>query len=99
MIAQRRRAARRDRSRGAAFIEFALAVPLLMVFGMGIVEMPHTERVTVALVVCLSDQVERMPTEDATRTIAGIAVPSIMLAGHEASAPIKVGLALTRLAD
>jgi serine kinase of HPr protein (carbohydrate metabolism regulator) len=66
--------------------------------GLGIVEMPHAERVAVALVVRLADQIERMPAEDATRTIAGIAVPSIALAGHEASAPIKVGLALTRLA-
>jgi len=66
--------------------------------GIGIVEMPHAERVAVALVVSLADEVERMPAEDATRTIAGIAVPSIALAGHEASAPIKVGLALARLA-
>ena len=66
--------------------------------GIGIVEMPHAERIAVALVVSLADEVERMPAEDATRTIAGIAVPSIALAGHEASAPIKVGLALARLA-
>jgi serine kinase of HPr protein (carbohydrate metabolism regulator) len=66
--------------------------------GLGIVEMPHAERVAVALVVSLADEVERMPADGATRTIAGIAVPSIALAGHEASAPIKVGLALARLA-
>jgi serine kinase of HPr protein (carbohydrate metabolism regulator) len=66
--------------------------------GIGIVEMPHAERAPVALVVCLADEIDRMPEEGNMRTIAGIAVPSIALNGHEASAPIKVGLALARLA-
>jgi len=66
--------------------------------GIGIVEMPHSERVPVALVVCLADTIDRMPEEGNTRSIAGIAVPSIALNGHEASAPVKVGLALTRVA-
>jgi len=66
--------------------------------GIGIVEMPHSERVPVALVVCLADAIDRMPEEGNTRSIAGIAVPSIALNGHEASTPIKVRLALARVA-
>ncbi|MGN6271436.1 MAG: HPr kinase/phosphorylase [Sphingomonas sp.] len=66
--------------------------------GIGIVEMPHVERVPAALVVCLAEQVERLPETNESRTIAGIAVPMIALNGHEASAPIKIGLALARLA-
>lgn len=66
--------------------------------GIGIVEMPHSERVPVALVVCLADTIDRMPEEGNSRSVAGVAVPSIALNGHEASAPIKVGLALARVA-
>lgn len=66
--------------------------------GIGIVDMPHGERVPVALVVCLSDQVERMPEEGEIRTIAGVVVPMITLNAREASAAIKVGLALARVA-
>lgn len=66
--------------------------------GIGIVDMPHGERVPVALVVCLSDQVERMPDDGEIRTIAGVVVPMITLNAREASAAIKVGLALARVA-
>jgi serine kinase of HPr protein (carbohydrate metabolism regulator) len=64
--------------------------------GIGIVDMPYAERVPAALVVCLADQVERMPEDGESRTIAGVAVPMITLNGHEPSAPIKVALALAR---
>jgi serine kinase of HPr protein (carbohydrate metabolism regulator) len=66
--------------------------------GIGIVDMPHGERVPVALVVCLSEQVERMPDEGEIRTIAGVVVPMITLNARETSAAIKVGLALARVA-
>jgi len=66
--------------------------------GIGIVDMPHGERVPVALVVCLSEQVERMPDDGEIRTIAGVVVPMITLNAREASAAIKVGLALARVA-
>ena len=65
--------------------------------GIGIVEMLHSERVPVALVVTLADQVERLPEERDVRKIAGIALPEIALVAHEASAPIKVALALARV--
>jgi serine kinase of HPr protein (carbohydrate metabolism regulator) len=66
--------------------------------GIGIVEMPHGESVPVALAVCLADEVERMPEDGAVRTIAGITVPMVTLDAREASAAIKVGLALARAA-
>jgi serine kinase of HPr protein (carbohydrate metabolism regulator) len=66
--------------------------------GIGLVDMPYAERVPVALVVSLADHVERLPEEGNTRPIAGIAVPMVALDGHEASAPVKVGLALARVA-
>ena len=66
--------------------------------GIGIVEMPHAERVPVALAICLVEQVERMPEEKKVRTIAGITIPMIELDAHEPSAPIKASLALARVA-
>lgn len=65
--------------------------------GIGIVEMVHSERVPVALVVTLADQVERLPEERDVRKIAGIALHEIALVAHEPSAPIKVALALARV--
>ena len=65
--------------------------------GIGIVEMVHSERVPVALIVTLTDQVERLPEEREVRRIAGITLPEIALVPHEASAPIKVALALARV--
>lgn len=62
--------------------------------GIGIVPMPHVERVPVALLVELSDDVERMPPLTAQRRLCGIDLPVIAVEGHYASAPIKVELAL-----
>ena len=64
--------------------------------GIGIVHLPHTDDVAVTLVVALGEAVERLPERGATRDIAGVAVAAIALAGFEASAPIKVALALAR---
>lgn len=64
--------------------------------GVGIVAMPHAGDVPVALLVRLATP-ERMPDADARR-IAGVDVPAISIAGFEASAPIKVELALRALA-
>lgn len=67
--------------------------------GLGIVELPHEKRSPVALVVCLIDQIERMPEEREPRRIAGVTLPEIALNAHEMSAPIKVALALSRVPD
>lgn len=65
--------------------------------GIGIVVMPHVDAIPVALLVDLAANVDRMPPEDSKRRIAGVDVPVVALAGHEASAPIKLELALRNL--
>ncbi len=70
---------------------------LIEVRGIGIVSVPHRNAVPVALLVALGGPVERLPERLPTRTIAGVALPVLPLAGFEASAPIKVELALDRL--
>lgn len=61
--------------------------------GIGIVTMPHEGDVPIALLVSLSTHIERMPDRIARR-IAGIRVPVIEIDPREASAPIKVEIAL-----
>lgn len=70
---------------------------MIEVRGLGIVAMPHRDAVPVALLVALDGAVERLPERLGERHIAGIAVPVLPLAGFEASAPIKLELALARL--
>ncbi|MGI4731578.1 MAG: HPr kinase/phosphorylase [Janthinobacterium lividum] len=64
--------------------------------GVGIVELPYAGSVPVALVVTLGDP-ERLP-EVTTRSIAGVAVAAAVIRPFEASAAIKVELALDRVA-
>lgn len=64
--------------------------------GLGIVEMPHAADVPIGLIVRIDDgDVLRMP-ERRARRIAGVEVREITLAPFEASAPIKIELALGR---
>lgn len=65
--------------------------------GLGIFDMPHVDRIPVALLIELTDEVERMPFDLEKRRIAGIDVPVIALNGLHASGPIKVEMALKRL--
>jgi serine kinase of HPr protein (carbohydrate metabolism regulator) len=65
--------------------------------GIGIVPVPHVGDSPVALIVDLTETVERMPMHAATRTIAGVEIPLVAVVAHEASAPIKVELALKAL--
>ncbi|WP_253339372.1 HPr kinase/phosphorylase [Sphingobium sp. OAS761] len=65
--------------------------------GVGIVAMPHVGDVPVTLLVDLTDQVERLPVSGASRIIAGIATPVAQIVPFEASAAIKVELALRAL--
>lgn len=62
--------------------------------GLGVIGMPWVERAPVALLVTLTHEVERMPSDNENRWIAGVTMPVIALNGHEASAPLKVELAL-----
>ncbi|WP_232090844.1 HPr kinase/phosphorylase [Sphingomonas sp. HMP9] len=61
--------------------------------GIGILAMPCVEDVPVGLVVRIDSPVDRMP-ERRLRTIAGIDVRQVAVDPVEASAPIKVELAL-----
>ena len=62
--------------------------------GVGIVELETVQDVPVALFVDLDHAPERLPEPGETRALAGIAVPVVRLAGHQASAPLKVEAAL-----
>jgi len=67
--------------------------------GIGIVASPHVDGVPVRLIVDLDQAVERLPEPGIVREIAGIGIATTSLAGFEASAPIKVKLALDRAAS
>ncbi|MFM9828909.1 MAG: HPr kinase/phosphorylase [Sphingomonas sp.] len=79
---------------------FASAPPAiagqLEVRGIGIMAFDCLSCAPVALVVALDAEVERLPAPAAC-AIAGMMVPLLSLAAFEASAPIKVELALRRL--
>ncbi|WP_414903092.1 HPr kinase/phosphorylase [Sphingomonas flavalba] len=62
--------------------------------GLGILDHYHRERVEIGLIVRLDDAVERMPDAPEAHSIAGVAVPVVTVLPFEASAPIKVELAL-----
>ena len=64
--------------------------------GVGIVSLPHRAEIPVALLVTLGGGVDRMP-ETQVRMVAGVIVATIALDAFEASAPIKVEIALSRL--
>lgn len=61
---------------------------------LGIIAMPHVTNVPVALAIRLDDKPPRMPDETFSLDLMGTALPLIMLSPFEASAPIKVELAL-----
>jgi serine kinase of HPr protein (carbohydrate metabolism regulator) len=69
----------------------------LEVRGIGIVEYSALDSAPAALIVRIDEVPLRMP-EDDVQNIIGVTLPVIALAPFEASAPIKVALALRRLA-
>lgn len=76
---------------------FAEAPPglegLLEVRGVGILTLPHRQRVPLALIADLEGAVERLP-QPMEDTLMGIALPRVILAPFEASAPAKLRMAL-----
>ncbi|HWW63472.1 MAG TPA: aldolase [Sphingomonadaceae bacterium] len=67
--------------------------------GIGILAFPALAEAPVALTILLDKEAPRMPDDPwPTRSFVGIDVPALALAAHEASAPIKVELALRALA-
>ena len=69
----------------------------LEVRGIGIVTMPVAESVAVSLWVDLSSEIKRLPGDE-SHLILGMEVPEISLDATAASAPLKVELALGKLA-
>ncbi len=61
--------------------------------GLGIVERAFAPSTAIELVICLGDEIERMP-EPRWRTIAGVGVREMVIDPRHASAPIKVEQAL-----
>jgi len=69
----------------------------LEIRGIGIVEMQAVESAPVALVVELTDQLQRLPDDSRERTIIGVAVPLVSVDAMTPSAAAKVAVALDRL--
>jgi serine kinase of HPr protein (carbohydrate metabolism regulator) len=69
---------------------------LLEIRGLGVQPAPFRRFAQVRLLArCMQDEpVERLP-EAASETVLGVALPLVTLAAHEASAPAKLGQALT----
>jgi serine kinase of HPr protein (carbohydrate metabolism regulator) len=65
--------------------------------GLGIVDLPHVGEAPVALLIDLFDTIDRMPLDMRRRAVAGLDVPIVRIVPFEASAPIKVELALKGL--
>lgn len=65
--------------------------------GLGITERPWRGHVPIVVAVRLTERYERMPAEGLTETVAGVAVPMVLLNAFEATAPIKVELAVERV--
>jgi serine kinase of HPr protein (carbohydrate metabolism regulator) len=66
----------------------------LEIRGLGILEFQTVADASVCLMIELSSEVERMPGMPGSIAIAGMQVPSIRLSSLEASAPVKVEVAL-----
>lgn len=62
--------------------------------GIGIVAMEAIKEARVGLVIQLADNPERMPEPRGMRRIAGVDLPEMALPSLEASAPIKIEIAL-----
>ena len=69
----------------------------LEIRGIGIVDMPTVSDASVALVVELTSNMQRLPDDSRERNILDVAVPLISVDAMTASAPSKVAIALDRL--
>jgi len=65
--------------------------------GLGVLPMPHVEKIPVALLVRLTDAPERLPLAEEIRRIAGVDIREVAIDPRTASAAIKVELALRHL--
>lgn len=65
--------------------------------GIGVIAMPHRDRMPIALLVTILDAPPRMPEGPKKRRIAGVDIPEVSLAALEPSSPVKVELALKHI--
>lgn len=74
---------------------------LIEVRGLGILSCPHVAAADLVLLVNLTQahQIERFPDPLPQETLAGIALPAIHLSPFEASAPLKLLMALERVSN
>jgi len=70
---------------------------LIEVRGIGIVEVAHLARAELALVAELAagEEIERLPDPAPRTALLGVELPLVRLAAFEASAPVKLKIALT----
>lgn len=68
----------------------------LEVRGVGLLSLPTETDAPVCLLIDLDRPVERLPQLDETISVAGVKLPVIGLNGLEASAPVKVEMALAQ---
>lgn len=64
--------------------------------GLGIIDMPHIGEAPVAMIVALGEPAARLPEPGEARILLGVDIPLLALDGREASAPVKVELALAQ---
>jgi serine kinase of HPr protein (carbohydrate metabolism regulator) len=69
----------------------------LEIRGIGIVEMEAVADVPVALIVELTNEIQRLPDDSRERPLLGVPLPLISVDAMTASAPSKVALGLDRL--
>ena len=67
---------------------------LIEVRGVGLVPMTFESDVPIALIASIATTVERLPDLNSTRIVAGVAIPTCLIAPLEASAPTKIEMLL-----
>lgn len=67
---------------------------LIEVRGVGLVPMPFESDVPIALIASIATTIERLPDLNSTRIVAGVVIPTCLIAPLEASAPIKIEMLL-----
>ncbi len=67
---------------------------LIEVRGVGLVPMTFESDVPIALIASIATTIERLPDLNSTRVVAGVAIPTCLIAPLEASAPIKIEMLL-----
>ena len=67
--------------------------------GIGILCVPAVTNIILRMHVDLKAKAERLPDQPSDQHVAGISIPTIAISAFEASAPIKVEMALTSIVE